>query len=119
MTERATQPVALRLTATNRERLLNHGGNARSAVERLLDVADEHATCEPPRKRSRPQPPQPPMRLETITTQQQGAVSTQQGKTYEVRVSGRTVFRTTSAALAETRRKAEQDRAPTRKVEVR
>lgn len=122
MSTASTRPVALRMTDAERERLLQHGGTPRAAVGKLLDLADEHATCEPPRgTRKPPPPPEPPMRLEPVSTAQQGAVSTQQQgeRMYEVQVAGRTVFTTASKQLAERRRKREQDRNPKRRVEVR
>jgi hypothetical protein len=67
------QVVALRLSSTDRERLAAHGHRAADAVRALLALADEHATCPPPRKsthRAAPskvsastvfQPPVPPV----------------------------------------------------------
>lgn len=115
------------MTDAERERLLTHGGTARAAVTKLLDLADEHATCEPPRRRSKPPAAQPPMRLETLpptsrqSMKQLDPTSTvQQGdRVYEVIVAGRTTLSTTSKARAEKAAKQARERYPRRTVEVR
>lgn len=124
MSTTATRPVALRMSDAEKARLLRHGGTARAAVTRLLDLADEHETCEPPRKRTKPTGrAADPMRLEPVptSTRQQSPVSTQQQgeRTYEVQVAGRTVLRTKSKARADKAAKAAQERYPKRMVEVR
>lgn len=116
MSTSTTRPVALRMTDAERERLLTHGGTARAAVTKLLDLADEHATCAAP-----PSAKRPTKRTPTVSTRQTGSTSTQQqsGKTYEVQVAGRTVLRTQSPQSAERKRKQEAERYPRRMVEVR
>lgn len=43
----STRPAALRLTDTERDRLLSYGATVRAAVRRLLEIADEHEACPP------------------------------------------------------------------------
>lgn len=116
MSTATTRPVALRMNDAEKERLLRHGGTARAAVTKLLDIADEHATCAAP-----PSAKRPTNRTPTVTTKQSDSTSTKQqgGKTYEVQVAGRTVLRTQSPQSAERKRKQEAERYPRRMVEVR
>lgn len=51
MSDRTTRPRALRQTDAEFADLLQYGPTARAAVERLKQIAEEHATCAPPGKR--------------------------------------------------------------------
>lgn len=48
VTSRATRPVALRMGDADRDRLLSYGATPRAAVERLLEIAEEHEQCPEP-----------------------------------------------------------------------
>lgn len=120
--DRATKPAALRLTAADRERLLAHGGTVRAAVLTLLDTADEHASCPPPKGSKRRGPvPRPTAVPPSSTRQQVPTMSTRQQpvRSYEVVVAGEVVYRTVKKDFAEQRAKMERARRPADTVEVR
>lgn len=112
MSTAKTRPAALRLTDADRERLLRHGGTARAAVTRLLDIADEHETCPPPRRGTGRTTSTRAVKPTTPTLARPAVV------TYAVLVAGEQVYATTNRAWAEKRARSEGVRRPADPVEV-
>lgn len=114
MSTEKTKPVALRMGDVARERLLRHGGTARAAVERLLDIADEHETCGPPRKGRTTST----RAVSTSTKQTPPTLARPTTVTYAVTVAGKQVYATTNRAWAEKRARSERVRRPADPVEL-
>lgn len=90
------QVVAMRLSAADRERLTAHGHRPADAVRRLLDLADEHATCPPPKPKGRRGFPAPKPTTSTVHRSEPATV-------YRVMLNGQQVYATTNRAFADGR----------------